>query len=836
MVLTLVVATPSLATTLADAATTPTTVALPAPTPGGHCPWVEQSRLHEASAATLAGEVLSRMTLAQKAAFVVLATRPPLENTNSAVAALCLPALTLIDGPNGVANGLAGVTQFPAAIGIGATFSPTVARSVARAIASEARTKGVAVVQGPDLNLARVPLSGRTFDTYGEDPWLTSVLGVAAIEGIQSTGEMANAKHFTAYTQETARGRLDQVVPLRALSELYNRPFQAAVQRAHVASLMCSYGLLNGVYTCADPYIYGTLKSWGFTGFVRSDLEAVKKVAPAFRAGLSMIKPASPRSLVRLVRRGTIPLADLNRAVRSVLTPMFKFGLIAHPLFSDPAALATTPAHVATALRAAETSVVLLKNAGAILPLSAHVSSIALIGTPASSSPVSSGSGSSKVMTPDVVTPLAALQASLGPRVHLTYASGGPSTLDFDQLSDVDILRGTPLKLVQPTKPVGEVGKTDIAIDREPNVTQTLATAAHPGNGPGWVRWSVEVRARHTGTYQISLQQIGDTWLYVNQHLLAASMGLHARTDLSATVAFVAGHRYTFSARWFQVRRHRAPSFSILDVTPQINAAVAMARRAQVAIVFAGDVNTEGADRSSMNLPGDANALITAVAKANPHTIVVLNTGGAVLMPWLSSVAGVVEAWYPGQTDGTAIAAVLDGTVNPSGRLPITFPRSASAMPAATYQQFPGVRSRVTFGGGLDLGYRWYELHHVRPLFPFGFGLSYTSFRVTNPTLRSSSTGVVVRVSVTNRGRRTGTDVVQAYVTYPPGAGEPPVQLRAFARVHLAPAKSARVALVIPSSGFQIFQNRAFTTVPGVYGIEIGQSSMALALHLSVRR
>ncbi len=784
------------------------------------------------SAASLAGEVLVKMTLAQKASFSVLATHPPVENRNSGVASLCIPPLSLTDGPSGVANGLTGVTQFLAPIGLAATYNASLARSIGRAIAVEARAKGITGVQGPEVNLARVPQGGRVFETFGEDPVLAGNLGVAEVLGIQSAGILADAKHFTAYTQETARLRLNQVVTPRALAELYNAPFKALVQRAHVASVMCSYGELNGVNTCSDPYIYNTLRSWKFNGFVRSDLRATPSAVAAFRSGVSLVKPESPLALIRAVRTGILSVAYLNRAVRAVLTQMFAHGLISHPVVGSFYASATSPSHDALALRAAENSIVLLKNAHAILPLVKNLVSVAVIGVDAAPSPQVSGGGSSKVQTLIVNTPLNAIRKAVGPHVRVTYRPGGPSTLNFEKLSDVDVVGGTPLRLVKPITFNGAPGKADLGIESDPHLTRAILTATTPGRGTGWDRWKFVVRARKTGTFQISFQQFGDTWLYLNHHQFLASRGLHAPSDISATVQFMAGHQYVFEAKWFQVADHPAPGFSLIDVTPQISAAVAAARHSKYAIVFVGDFNTEGADRPNLSLPGDSNALIAAVAAANPHTIVVLNSGGAVVMPWLSKVQAVLEAWYPGQADGTAIAAVLRGAVNPSGRLPLTFPTSDVATPATPAPRFPGVNLTVNFGTGFDVGYRWYQIYHVAPLFPFGFGLSYTTFSLSNATVTKSTAGVTVRVTVTNTGARAGADVVQSYVSYPASAGEPPQQLRAFTRTVLAPQQSQRVAMVIPRSGFQIFRAGTFTTLPGRYVIAIGSSSANLPLHL----
>jgi len=797
------------------------------------CPWVAESRDNRASPLALAGQVVARMSLRDKAEFVVLHQRGGTENINVGVPSLCIPPLTLSDGPNGIAYNVAGVTQLPAAIGVAASFNPEIARATGQVLGAEARTKGIDVAQGPELNLARVPQSGRIFETFGEDPYLTSVMGVANIGGIQSQGVMANAKHFSAYTQETARIRLDQIVPVRALAELYDAPFRAAVTDGHVASVMCSYGSLNGVNACSDPYVYSTLHTWGFSGFVRSDLGAVSSIVPAFRGGLSLVKPGSSHKLIRSVHSGVLHVKDLDRAVTSVLAQMFAYGMIAHPRTGSITAAAQTPAHRSVALTAAEASAVLLKNSGSILPLPATVASVAVIGTAASTIPRSSGGGSSAVRAPFVVTPLAALRSALGKQAQVTYRPGGPTSFDQGQLGDSDITSGTPLPPETPITVAGEPGKSDLTVDSASNVTAAVATASHPGTGEGWNDIRFVVRPRATGTYEVSAQEVGDTWLSVDGHPLLASSGLHARTSWSTTISLVAGHRYTFTADWFSLAHQKPPQFGIANVTPYIDAAVAAARKAEIAVVFAGDFTTEGADRSSLNLPGEANALIAAVAAANPRTVVVLNTGGAVLMPWLDRVAGVIEAWYPGQANGAAIAAILTGSVSPSGRLPITFPATA-AQPVSSSSQFPGVNSVVDFGSGLDVGYRWYQTHGATPLFPFGFGLDYTSFRLSSPTLVRTPSGLVARLTVSNTGARPGVDVVQAYVRYPSSSGEPPEQLRAFARVDVGPSSSITVSIPIPQTAFQRYVDGVLATVPGTYWVDIGQSSADLPIHLSV--
>jgi beta-glucosidase len=778
------------------------------------------------------------MSLREKAQFVTLGNGHDVENFNQGVPSLCLPPLTLSDGPDGVAGLATGVTQLPAAIGIGASFDTSLANATGELVGQEARTKGIDVVQGPDLNLARVPLSGRIFESYGEDPFLTSALGVANIEGIQSTGVMALAKHFTAYSQETARARIDDDVTPRALAELYNAPFEAAVKDAHVAALMCASGLLNGKSICSDPYIYATLKSWGFTGFIRSDLRAATHPAVAFSAGLELIKGASPGLIERLVQLRRLPIADLNRSVRAIVTEMFAYGLVAHPRETDAYRPATTSAHAAVALRAAQESIVLLKNANNELPLPTSHTSIAVIGADASLSPATSGEGSSAVLAPFVSTPLTGIRDAVGPRVKVTYCSGGPTTVALGRLDNSGEVSLKPLPIRAGTGLSSQLANDDLSIEAAANVTNTVNTASEPSTGRGWSHWSAVFRAKATGEYEVAVKQVGDTWFSMNGRRILASSGLHEPITMTDLVKLKRGHRYTFTGTWFTVKKNGPPEFGISNVTSRLEAAVAAARAAKVAVVFVSQPSTEGADQSTLDLPADENQLIEAVAAANPHTVVVLNTEGAVLMPWLSQVQSVVEAWYPGEEDGRAIASVLFGSFDPSGRLPLSFPSSETAQPLTSVADFPGVSDVVSFGAGtgaLDIGYRWYQAHDVTPLFPFGFGLSYTNFSLGSPSIHETGSNLVVRLDVTNVGTREGTDVVQGYVKYPAAADEPPEQLKSFTRVTLPPHASRRIALSIPIANLSIFLHNSWSVLPGRYEVNVGQSSADLPIALEVK-
>jgi beta-glucosidase len=808
------------------------------PTHRPSCPWVRESRHHTKTPAALAEQVVAKMSLLEKAKFVTLSNGHDIENFNQGVPSLCLPPLTLSDGPDGIAGLTPGVTQLPAAIGIGASFDPSLAQALGELVGQEARTKGIDVVQGPDLNLARVPFSGRVFESYGEDPFLTSALGVADIEGIQSTGVMALAKHFTAYSQETARARIDDDVTPRALEELYNAPFEAAVKEAHVAALMCASGLLNGESVCSDPYIYATLKSWGFTGFIRSDLRAATHPAVAFSAGLELIKGASAGLIEKLVQLKRLPVADLNSSVRAIVTEMFAYGLIARPRVTDAYLRATTSAHASLALRAAQESIVLLKNEGNELPLSTSHTSIAVIGADASLDPDTSGGGSSAVLAPFVITPLAGIRDAVDKNVKITYSSGAPNVVALGSLDDSGTVSLKPAPIRAGTGLTSQLANDDLSIEAAANVTNTVNTASEPASGRGWSHWTAVFRAKATGDYEVAVEQVGDTWFAMNGRRILASSGLHEPTTMTDIVKLKKGHRYTFKGTWFTVKRNGPPEFGLSNVTSRIQAAVAAARAAKVAVVFVSQPSTEGADQTTLSLPGDENQLIEAVADANPHTVVVLNTEGAVLMPWLSQVQSVLEAWYPGEQDGAAIASVLFGSFDPVGRLPLTFPSSETTQPLTSVADFPGVNDVVDFGSGsdaLDIGYRWYQAHDVSPLFPFGFGLNYTTFSLGNPSIQVTGSNVIVHLDVTNAGSREGTDVVQSYVKFPLAAGEPPEQLKAIARVKLLPQATRRVALTIPISSLSIFLDNTSQVLAGKYQVSVGQSSADLPISLKVK-
>ena len=852
------------------------------------CPWLHQAMDRHEGPAALAQLVVGRMRLSEKLGEIVLARVGAYENINSGVPRLCIPALTLQDGPQGLAFGDTGVTQLPAPLGVAATFDPAVARAYGQVQGSEAAGQGIDVVQGPNLNILRVPQNGRAYEGFGEDPVLVTAMGVANIEGIQSTGVMAQAKHFATYSQETDRGPLNDVVSDRALNEIYLPPFRAAVAQAHVASVMCAYPRQNGTYQCQDAAVLALLDQWGFTGFVRSDLGAVHDPAAAVTAGTDLLKPARVSRLQTSVHDGLLSVTAVDQAVIRVLTPMFSYGLIGRAPVGSPGTPVASADHAAFALQAAERSAVLLKDDSAVLPLHA-VHSVAVIGADASTVPVTTGFGSSAVTPPFTSTPLAAIRQRAGARTSVSYSDGGSTTSDLPAiptdvltpasgtghgltltLTQTDPAAGSaPLHTVQPTvdttiRPSSTVGNLLIGPTASTSPDRirkglSLTRSGLPVSGPvitrsrivlpaGWTdanaTWTGTLTPPRTGMYTFSLQGSGGAALLLDGVPAVSDMLSHAHGRWSQTVSLTGGRAYRVQVNWDPFDALTPSGESTVTpgaltlgwqyVSDSIADAAAAARRADVAVVFAGDFNAESFDRPSLILPGDENALIAAVAAANPRTVVVLNTGGPVLMPWVSQVAGVVEAWYPGEQDGAAIAAVLFGDVDPAGHLPVTFPTSDAQTAVATPAQWPGVDLISDYSEGLQVGYRFDHARGIQPLFPFGYGLSYTQFALSRLAVRTSAQGYVLTVDVTNEGARSGTAVPQAYLTDPPGAGEPPAQLAAFSPVTLGPGQTRTVTLSVPATAFRAFLNGAWTVVPGTYTLSVGQSSADLPLTASV--
>lgn len=817
---------------------------LPASAAAGQssCPWVGSS----ASPMTKADEVLAQMTLAEKITMMGGQQNPGgYEGYIPGDPRLCIPPLTQEDGPAGAAAGVTGVTQLPAPIAAAASWDRSLVGQYGALIGNEEWGKGVEVALAPDINNARVPENGRTFEAFGEDPYLTGQMAIADIDGIQSQGVIAQVKHFAMNNQEDNRTVVSENADPRTMHEIELAGFQAAVQQAHVGSVMCAYNKVNGVYSCENPDLLTQIlrDQWGFPGWVGSDYYATHSTIAAANAGLDMEMPYQNyfgAPLQQAVADGQVSMATIDSAVRSILYEMFRFGLFDHQPTGTRASVVTSPAHATFARTAAEQSAVLLKNQGGLLPLDASkLHSVAVIGDDAGQDALTATPppSSALVNPPYIVTPLQGITSRAGPGVQVNYAQGiAPASGALPAVPASAFPGGLSGQFYSNMALTGSPVLTRI----DPNVDFNW-NGNSPGSGVGATQWSAKwtgtIDPPATGSYTFSLTSDDGSRLFINGQQVISMWQDQAATTQTATVNLTAGQPASVEVDYYQ--DGGASSLSLGWQPPGgdlIQQAAATAAKSDVAVVFAADPESEGTDLPNLELPGQQNQLISAVAAANPNTIVVLNTASPVTMPWLDQVKGVFEAWYPGQEDGNAIAALLFGDVNPSGHLPITFPTSDSATPIQSPQQYPGVNGEADYTEGVDVGYRWYDAHNVTPLFPFGYGLSYTSFAfshlVTAPGQLSPNGHETVSAEVTNTGTRAGADVVQLYIGDPSASGEPPRQLKGFQKVFLQPGQTTTVHFTLSDQDGAYWDDNAhgWVTPAGTYQVMVGDSSAILPL------
>jgi beta-glucosidase len=527
---------------------------------------------------------------------------------------------------------------------------------------------------------------------------------------------------------------------------------------------------------------------------------------------------------------------------------MIAGGLLDRPASGNQSKVVTTPENQKLARTLSEQGTVLLKDDNNVLPLNPQqLDSLAVIGATAHDAAVYTGGGSANVIPSAKTTPLEGIRARAGDNVKVTYA---PGTAGTPALPDI------PSTLLRPSAGSGngvtatyyassDFTGTPVATRVEPTVDFTGLPLPQL-TGVWSARFTGTFTPQSTGTHRFSVNTIGVADLYINDRLVVHNYGRDRSSVAHALVDLTAGTPVTIRIDYVAQRLpRRIPSLQVGWLAPDpglLQKAVDAAASADAAVVFVNDLRTEGGDEPSLALPGDQNRLIEAVAAVNPRTIVVLNTGGATLMPWVDRVAGVVEAWYPGQENGNAIAAVLFGDVNPSGKLPMTFPRSDQQSPVATPERWPGVNGVAHYDEGVQVGYRWYDAQGQDPLFAFGHGLSYTTFDYGRAQIsdlhRYQGRGTVdVRVSITNTGSTAGAEVAQLYLGFPSSAGEPPKQLKGFEKVELQPGQRTKVLFHLTRrdlSSWSTEQHR-WVTSDGRYRVMIGSSSRDIRTTASLR-
>lgn len=814
-------------------------------------PWMNQSLSPDKRADLL----LARMTFSEKVHMLHTVSTSTLSREVPPIPRLGIPALKLNNGPAGVSSG--GVLQhaataLPAPIGLAATWDPNLAKQYGEVEGSETWNQGRNLLEGPDVNIMRVPENGRTFEAYGEDPYLASKIAVGDINGIQSQGVIANVKHYIANNQETNRSSVSADVSQKALREIYLPAFKAAVQQGKSGSVMCAKNKVNGIYSCQNNQLLdGVLKKeYGFNGFVVSDFRSAHGTAAAANGGLDLELPDAKyyteEALAKAVKSGEVSMATINGHVHRILRTMFRFGLFDRKHETRPI---NAKAHGKTARKIAENATVLLKNSHHVLPLNPHkIKSIAVIGS-GTSRAVTGGLGSSSVAPLYTVSPLKGIEKRAGRSVKVIHAQGAPP----QELGPPAI----PYYVFTPTNSKPDVhglraqyfNNTDFKGDPVLTRIEPWVDDIYSGGSPApgvhnnnySIRWTGTFTAPKTGTYKLSLTSHSGSKLYLDGKLVIDDGGGFPGKTETQSISLTAGKQHSIRVDLSKSTGMDNISLGWQPPTgtknPLIQQAVQAAKSSDVAVVFAGDVETEAIDRSNLDLPGTQNQLIEAVAKANKNTIVVLNTGGAVVMPWADQVSSIMEAWYPGEEDGNAIASVLFGDVNPSGKLPMTFPKKESDEPANTKAQYPGVNGVAHYSEGVFVGYRHYDENHIQPLFSFGHGLSYTTFAYSH--LKVTPKGAKARADrkvsfqLTNTGHRSGAEVAQLYLGIPgKKAAEPPKQLKGFKKIYLRPGQTKHVTIRLSKKALSYWdtaKNR-WVVPDGRYHIMIGSSSRDIRL------
>ena len=808
--------------------------------------------------------LLQQMTLEEK---VSLLSGVDLWHT-AAVERLGIPSIKVTDGPNGARGGgslVAGVKAacFPAEILLAATWNTALVERVGQALAQEVKTKRAQVLLAPTVNIHRSPLSGRNFECFSEDPYLTAKLATAYITGVQSLGIGATVKHYVCNDSEFERNSISSEVGERALREIYLPPFKAAVQEAKTWAVMASYNKINGTFASENHYTLTEIlrKEWGFEGVTMSDWFGTKSTVPSVNNGLDLEMPGPAlyqgEKLLQAVSEGEVTEATIDEHVRHILRWITKMNVSSQHDDESEQAI-NSPEHRALIREAAGEGIVLLKNEGNVLPLKREkLTSIAIIGPNAKTARIMAG-GSAQINPHYAVTPYDGIVAAVSQQIKIGYELGC-TNYKLLPLLDTDLLSldstGKEHGFIVTYFNDTELSGSPVAV--ADNATSELMWFGQVPEGVDPRNFSARVAAHFTpseaGAYTFGLasaglsrlllaeQEIIDNWTHQTQGQAYLGMG---STEVTRTVTLNADQQYELAIEYCV---GDTPITAVhLGCQPPMPAdalerAAKLAASSDVALVFVGlssEWESEGFDRPDMNLVGKQNELVERVAAANKNTIVILNTGSPVTMPWLDKVASVLEAWYTGQECGNAIADVLFGDVNPSGKLSQTFPMRLEDNPA--YINYPGENGKVQYGEGLFVGYRYYEKKDIAPLFPFGFGLSYTTFeygslRLSTQEMEPNDT-LQVSIDVTNTGQVAGKEVVQLYVAdVQSRLRRPDKELKAFAKVQLEPSERQTVTLSIARDALAYFDDlkHEWVAEAGEFEVLVGASS--LDIHASAK-
>lgn len=763
---------------------------------------------------------------------------------------LDIPAFHTSDGPLGVRTDHS--TAFPAAVAIAATWDTVLVFNMGVALGEETKAHNKNYLLGPCVCIHRMPVGGRNFESYGEDPFLSSRITVSYIKGVQSEKVFSSAKHFALNDQEWERNNVDVICSERAIREIHLPAFEAAVKEAHVWSVMSAYNIVNGQH-CSQNYhlLHDILKGdWGFKGFVVSDWVSVYSTEHAAKAGLDLEMPFdhyfSQDSIKAALKDGRLNEEIINEKVRRLLNAKFSIGLFDEKRVPDTSCLQGEK-HKQLALKIAQEGIVLLKNDG-ILPLDKDkIKSIAVIGPNAKSTP-SGGGGSSHVDPYYTVSILDGIKKIAGESIKVEYARGDSFVVDrIDPIASNYLytpdnkqhgllgeyfnnkdLKGTPL-LTRVDKQIFIDGTMDAVAPGLPVDTFSI-------------RWSGKIKPKISRTYKIKAVADDGVRLWINDKLLINEWREQGATLFTAEYPMEAGKEYNIKIEYYDNMGGASMKLGWDLPGPvhkfdMIAQAVELAKKSNVVVLSLGaygGIESEGLDCLDFDFPFHQLELIEAVCKVNPNTIVLLNGGTPYkTQGWIKNVKAFVDIFYGGQETGNAIADILFGKVNPSGKLPFSFLKDMGQ--TAAFKGYKGIDLKARYDEGIYVGYRYLDKNNLEPSYPFGFGLSYTSFKYSNIKIEEMGKyQYKVSVDIENIGKMDGDEIVQLYVhEKKPSIDRPEKELKGFSRVNLNKGEKKTITMNLNYRSFAFYDvnKKGWRVDPGEFEILVGASSRDIFLN-----
>lgn len=766
---------------------------------------------------------------------------------------LSVPRFKMADGPLGVRN-YGPSTTMAAGIALAASWNPALAERVGKEIGRDARARGVHFLLGPGVNIYRAPMNGRNFEYFGEDPFLASRIAVGYIKGMQSQGVSATIKHFLGNNSEFDRHNTDSVIDERTLREIYLPTFEAAVKEAHVGAIMDSYNLTNGEHMSQNGHLNDDVvkKEWGFNGLIMSDWVSTYDAIAAANGGLDLEMPfglfLNRQSLLPAIQQGKVSVATIDDKVRRILRVGAQFGWLDRDQ-TDLSISRDNEQGREAALQAARESLVLLKNQDAILPLHKEkIKSVAVIG-PDAYPAVPDGGGSARVQPFAAVSFLEGLSNYVGTGIPVYYNRGVPTLSEMAEATSFSTSPGNDRPGINAEYFESNDLQGTPAVSRvEQHVN--LGTGRTFPERTGSDRWTGYFVPQHPGVYEVFVESSGEDGgsyrLYLDGQMVFDNWKVNTAIMNSTNLQLDAtAHKVVLEhhgrSRWLggKLKLGIVPHEGVVEQEAKLLASRADA--VVVAVGFDPETESEGADRT-FRLPPGQEELIQEMEKANKNVIVVITGGGAVDMnSWLDATPAVLRAWYPGQEGGRALAEILFGEVNPSGHLPVSFERKWEDNPTHdTYYPAEGTK-QVIYKEGIFVGYRGYEHNGKKPLFPFGYGLSYTSFTFSNLTVTQGTTKggsnavwwAEVAFDVANSGKRDGAEVAQVYLAEKnPKVERPAKELKGFAKVSLKAGEKRRVIIKLDERAFSYYDvdSKQWRADAGEFEVLVGNSSASIQL------